>query len=436
MDRDALWALFEWRRREGRKPLLIQGARQVGKTWLMREFGRRHFDRVAYVNFDHNPAMERLFSSDMDTARLVRGLEIETRTAIDPDRTLLIFDEIQECSGALASLKYFCEQLPRQALLAAGSLLGVAIKHGGLSFPVGKVDFLQLHPLTFEEFLGAMGEDALLRTIRDLDFPLLSTFRDRLIRWLGTYFFAGGMPEAVANFAEFRSFPRVRELQNNLLRAFQSDFAKHIPSASIPKAHLVWRSLPAQLAKGNRRFIYRDLHPGARAKEFEDALEWLQSCGLAHGVPRVSKPGLPLAAYRDGDAFKLFALDVGLLCAMAGLDERTLLEGNRIFEEFKGALAEQFVLQQLKTSPAFDFAHWASRTAEVDFLVQFGGQVIPIEVKATTNLQAKSLKFYCEKYNPPVALRCSLADHKASGQVIDVPLYLCGQVSKILRASL
>ncbi|MDR3316905.1 MAG: DUF4143 domain-containing protein, partial [Puniceicoccales bacterium] len=425
--------LQEWKARGNPKPLLIQGARQVGKTRLMREFGRRSFEEMAYVNFEQNSQAVRIFDGDISPGNLLEKLEIETAIKLGTRTSLLILDEIQECPHALKALKYFSEEMPGFPILAAGSLLGVALRHQKISFPVGKVEFLTIHPLTFNEFLLALGEGALLQKIKELNFPFIRTFREKLENLLRTYFYVGGMPEAVSLFSQTRDHGRVRSVQLDLLRAFQADFSKHIPSYSIPKLGLIWRSIPARIANGNGRFFWGELGKGARARDFEDALEWIRECGLVYRVNRIGKPDVPLMSYEDGNAFKLFFLDTGLLCAMAGLDGRSLIVGNKIFKEFKGALTEQFVLQQLiAMCEEHHVCYWEGRTAEVDFLLQLGGDVVPIEVKSAMNLRAKSLGVYCEKYEPKFAVRTSLADFKTVGNLIDIPLYCIEQIVKIL----
>lgn len=424
MERMAMESLLRWKGRNNRKPLIIRGARQVGKTWLMKEFGKRFYENTIYVNFDHDAQMKRLFEEGGNVRRLVTGLELFAGYKIDPERTLLIFDEVQEVPEALKSLKYFYEDAPEYQILCAGSLLGVAL-HKGTSFPVGKVDFMDLHPLSFFEFLGAMGKGQHMRLLQEGDWGMASTFRQEYTELLRQYYFVGGMPEAVQSFCEKGDFSEVREIQRRILAAYEQDFSKHAPLETVPRIRMLWNSIPAQLAKENKKFLYGLIREGARAKEYELALLWLSDCGLVHKVHRVNAARLPLKDYEDLKAFKLFFVDVGLLACMVGLRRSVLLEGNALFTEFKGALTEQFVLQQLKTKEGLQVWYWTNDrgTAEVDFVVDDGERIIPVEVKAEINLQAKSLKVYREKYAPPLSVRASMADYRRDGEILNLPLY-------------
>ncbi len=424
VNRTAINELYRWKERKRRKPLIIRGARQVGKTWLMQEFGRVAFSHTVYINFENNQAMKSLFSGDFEIKRLITGLELYSGHKIDPDNTLMLFDEIKEEPKALTSLKYFYENAPEYKIICAGSLLGVAL-HPGTSFPVGKVEFLDLFPLSFNEFLSAVGYEKYNKLLEDGDFDLASDFRNKFIEQLKYYYYVGGMPEAVSSFATERDFEEVREIQSQILSAYEQDFSKHAPPDLVPRIRMLWESIPGQLSKENKKFIYGLVKEGARAREYEMALLWLNDCGLAHKVQRVNSPKLPLKAYEDLKAFKIFILDVGLLSCMAGLKRRTLIEGNRLFTEFKGALTEQFVLQQLKTFKGLGINYWTNDrgTAEIDFLVDNGEDIFPVEVKAEQNLKAKSLKAYRERFAPPLSLRISLADYKAEEGLVNVPLY-------------
>ena len=424
--------LVGWKNSLTRKPLIVRGARQVGKTWLMQEFGSLHFSNVAYVNLDNNTGMQRVFAGDFDLKRLLSALQIESGTSITPDDTLIILDEIQESPEALAALKYFYEQAPEYHIVSAGSLLGVAMHHG-TSFPVGKVEFMDLHPMSFEEFLLATGDGGLANLLAEMDWALIATFRDKYVQQLRSYYFVGGMPEAVASFASERNYSLVRGIQQNLLTAYDQDFSKHAPIAIVPRLRMVWESIPSQLAKENRKFLYGSLRKGARAKDFELAIQWLRDCGLIVQVARISKPAVPLTAY-TANGFKLFMLDVGLLAAKSGLDEKSILGGNRIFEEFKGALTEQFVLQQLQSCAEITPCYWSRErgSAEVDFVFQIGHEVLPLEVKATENLQAKSLKSYFANYSPSVAIRTSTSDFRREEWLINLPLYAISQIRKVI----
>ena len=432
MYRVAIEKLYKWKVCKHRKPLIIEGARQVGKTWIMKEFGRLSYTYTVYINFDSNSRMSELFASDLDTDRLIMGLELYTGRKIDPDNTLLIFDEVQEVPRALASLKYFYENAPQYHIICAGSLLGIAL-HEGTSFPVGKVDFLKLYPLSFQEFLMAVGNERFAELLYKCDYEMVTSFKQTYIDALKQYYFIGGMPEAVQSFIENKDFNEVREIQKRILAAYEQDFSKHAPNEIVPKIRMLWSSIPSQLAKENKKFIYGMIREGARAKEYETAIMWLTDCGLVHKVSRVNAAGIPLKAYEDLKAFKLFVLDVGLLGCMTGLRQRTLLDGNDLFVEFKGALTEQYVCQQLKTIDDLGIYYYTNDrgSCEVDFVVDTGEQIIPVEVKAEVNLKAKSLKTYREKYSPEIAVRTSMADYKKEDWLVNLPLYAIEQLHKI-----
>jgi hypothetical protein len=416
--------LIKWKNAKARKPIIIRGARQVGKTWLMKEFGNKHFDNVAYVNFDNNKNMKTLFEGDYDISRLIEGLQIETGQRIHAQTTLIIFDEVQEVPKALSSLKYFYENAPEYAIAAGGSFLGIAL-HSGTSFPVGKVDFYTLYPLSFREFLEAVGEEGLAGLLHDRDWKLVSAFKVKLTDLLRKYYYVGGMPEVVAEYATSKDYGEVRRIQGQILYAYEQDFSKHVPHSVVPYVRSVWKSVPAQLARENKKFSPGVIRKGSRLKEYELALQWLCDCGLLYQVKQVSKPSLPLVSY-ETNAFKIFMHDVGLLAAKSDLDVKTLLDGNRIFEEFKGAFTEQYVLQEMVANGKALF-YWASSgDAEVDFVFKHGGDVFPLEVKAEENLQSKSLKVYAEKYTPPIALRASMKDYRRESWLINIPLCAIG----------
>lgn len=424
MYRAAIEKLYRWKKSTRRKPMVIEGARQVGKTWLMKEFGKQAYSDTVYINFDSNSAMAELFASDLNTERLILGIELYAGRKIDADNTLLIFDEVQEVPRALSSLKYFYENAPQYHIICAGSLLGIAL-HGGTSFPVGKVDFLSLHPLSFKEFLRAVVGERFTELLDRQDYPMITSFKQTYIDALKQYYFVGGMPEAVQSFAEEKDFNEVREIQKRILMAYEQDFSKHAPIEMVPKIRMVWNSIPGQLAKENQKFIYGLVREGGRAKEYEAAIMWLCDCGLVHKVSRVNAPGIPLKAYEDLKAFKLFIVDVGLLGCMTGLRQRILLDGNDLFTEFKGALTEQYVCQQLKTLEDLGVYYYTNNrgSCEIDFVIDTGEQVIPVEVKAETNLKAKSLKTYREKYRPEISVRTTMADYKKEDRLINLPLY-------------
>lgn len=425
MRRQAIEQLKQWKNRKNRKPLILKGARQVGKTWLMKEFGRTEFKYTAYVNFDNNQHMADVFNGDYNIDRLLMAINIETGVKIVPEETLIIFDEIQENPKAIASLKYFYEDAPEYAIIAAGSLLGVAI-HKGVSFPVGKVDTLELSPLSFREFLWAVGEDGLVRLIDEMNVALIEPFRDKYVDWLKKYYYIGGMPEVVASFIEEKDFVEVRHLQKRIIEMYESDFSKHTAEHELPRIRMVWNSIPMQLAKENKKFFFGKIREGARAKDFEIAIEWLLDCGLIKKVYNVSKPALPLKAYTEFSAFKLYLLDVGLLAAMTDLDAGTILEGNAIFVEFKGALTEQYVLQQLIAETEYIPYYYTETKSEgeIDFLIQKESKIVPIEVKAEENLRAKSLREYTKKFQPEYAVRTSMSNYREQDWMTNIPLYL------------
>ena len=432
MYRIAIEKLYKWKNSKRRKPLIIEGARQVGKTWLMKEVGKQAYADTVYINFDSNSRMADLFSADLDTDRLIMGLELYAGRKINPDNTLLIFDEVQEVPRALASLKYFYENAPQYHIVCAGSLLGIAL-HQGTSFPVGKVDFLKLYPLSFSEFLMATGNERFAELLKKQDYEMITSFKQTYIDALKHYYFVGGMPEAVQSFAESKDFNEVRAIQKRILAAYEQDFSKHAPNEIVPKIRMLWNSIPSQLARENKKFIYGLVREGGRAREYETAIMWLSDCGLVHKVSRVNAAGIPLKAYEDLKAFKLFIVDVGLLGCMTGLRQRTLLDGDDLFVEFKGALTEQYVCQQLKTIEDLGVYYYTNDrgSCEIDFVVDTGEQIVPIEVKAETNLRAKSLKTYRERFEPELSVRTSMADYKKEDWLLNLPLYAIEQINKI-----
>lgn len=430
MKRFAMQFLEDWKNDEDRLPLIIKGTRQVGKTWLMKEFGAVYFEKCAYINFDRNFRMKQLFSGDFDTDRIMQGLSIECGVDIIPESTLIILDEIQEVPEALQSLKYFSEDdRYHYYIIAAGSLLGIAL-HAGTSFPVGKVDSMELYPLSFTEFLDATGNTALLNLIQKHDFEMMAAFRDKYIDLLKTYYYVGGMPAAVNEYVKSKSMQKVRRIQKRLLSDYEQDFSKHPPKEAVPRIQAVWDGIPSQLAKENKKFIYSVLREGARAKDYELAIQWLTDCGLCHKVGRIKKPGIPLKAYQDLSAFKLYLADVGLLAAMADLDAKTLLQGNDIFTEFKGALTEQYVCQQLLSDVQTTPYYWSaeSSSGEIDFVLQYNGMVIPVEVKAEENLNAKSLRSFVSKNHLEFGIRTSMSDFRKQEWMINLPLYAISEI--------
>lgn len=431
MYRYAINNLIEWKNSPNHMPLIIKGARQVGKTWLMKEFGKTQYKKVAYISFDSNPRLDTLFQKDLDVKRLLDGLNIEVGFNITPKDTLIIFDEIQENPLALTSLKYFCENAPEYDIVAAGSLLGVA-HHKGTGFPVGKVEYLNLYPLSFKEFLLAMNENQILGIIDKNDFEMQKVFKERIIDLLRRYCYVGGMPKAVLSFSQEQDYNLVRKIQRNILSDYESDFSKHIPPEQVERTRLLWNAIPSQLVKENKKCMYGKIKQGARAKDFEIALNWLIDSGLVHKVSRVTEPNMPLKAYEDVSAYKLFLLDVGLLGAMTDLDSRSLLENDKLFNDYNGAITEQYVLQEFKTIGELPVFYWASNKAELDFLIQYQNNIIPVEVKATINLQAKSLKSFRQKYEPKISVRTSLADYEENAGLFNIPLYDIENVKEII----
>lgn len=435
MRRTALGFLQKWKQKKTRKPLIIRGARQVGKTWLMKEFAKNEYENFAYINFEDNQQLKTLFLNDFDIPRILLAIQIATGIKPEPNKTLIIFDEIQEAERALTSLKYFRENAPEYHVVAAGSLLGIAL-HENTSFPVGKVEFLNLYPLSFTEFLEALGEHDLNNLIQTQQWVMINTFKTKYIELLKQYYYVGGMPEVVSSYVINQDFSEVRQIQQQILNSYEQDFSKHAPTDVVPRIRMVWNSVPAQLSKENRKFIYGLIKQGARAKEFELALAWLMDCGLIHKINRVSKPSLPLKAYEDMGAFKLYLLDIGLLGAMANLDVKTLLDGNLIFTEFKGALTEQYVLQQLVTDAEISIFYWSSEKSdgEIDLLIQYKNEVVPIEVKAAENLQAKSLRAFVEKNKSKMAIRTSMSDFREEIWLTNLPLYAINELTGYLES--
>ena len=424
MRRFAMQKLIEWKEKNNRKPLIIMGARQVGKTWLMREFGRSCYKKTAYVSFYNNNRMKNVFETDFDIDRIIMSLNIETGISITPGDTLIILDEIQDAPKVLESLKYFCEDATEYHVVAAGSLLGVAI-HEGVSYPVGKVELLDLYPLNFREFLCAMDENGLADALDSKDYTLIDGFSDKYLFWLKNYYFTGGMPAVVEQFRQQKDYNAVREIQKEIVRQYQGDFGKHIDAKDLPRIRMVWESIPMQLAKENKKFFFGQIKKGARSGDFEVAIQWLQDCGLIYKVNRVNEPHVPLAAYKNFSAYKLFMLDVGLLGAVSELDAESILDGNDIFVDFKGALTEQYVLQQIVSDTPYTPFYYGTEKAtfEQDFIIQKGKMIVPIEVKAEGNLKSQSLKAFCDKYHPDAAVRISAMKYINQGWMENIPLY-------------
>ena len=417
--------LVKWKNKKNRLPLILKGARQVGKTWLLNEFGKTAFDDVLYINFENAPGLKESFDGDISSQRIIDLLGALHGKRVKPQKTLLIFDEVQEIPRALTALKYFAETAPEYAICCAGSLLGVAL-HSGTSFPVGKVDFLALQPFNFEEFLLANGEEALIEFVRsDGIRKIPKAVTDKLTDYLKLYFVIGGMPAAVASWIDTRDFSEVERRQLGMLETYENDFSKHAPKNIVPKLRYLWSSVPSQLAKENKKFIYGLVREGARARDYEEAMLWLLDSGLLRKVGRVTKAAVPLKAYEDLKAFKLYHLDVGLLRVMSELSPDAILDGIRIFEEFKGALTEQYVLSELSGNAFIrNIYFWTSEaTAEVDFVFADNKSFYPVEVKAGENLQARSLRVFRERYSPRLAIRTSLSNLRLDDGLLNVPLF-------------
>lgn len=433
LERKVQKKLLRWKEDPARKPLLLQGARQVGKTWLLQEFGKKEFKDVAYFNFEEQPELKQFFENTKDVERILQNLSLVHRREILPQHTLIVFDEIQECNAVLNSLKYFCENAPSYAVAGAGSLLGVAMSRGN-GFPVGKVHFIEVGPLDFSEFLAA-SEPQLVKYIEGLDAiaPLPDIFFNQLTDKLKMYFISGGMPEAVVSLLEM-GVEKTQETLKNILNAYTLDFSKYAESRDIPKINHIWLSIPSQLAKENKKFIYKKVRSGARGREYEDALMWLSQAGLIYRVFRCNKPALPLSAYDDVSAFKTYLLDVGILRRLSQLDPVAVKEGNRLFTEFKGALTENFVLQHLIANFENQPRYWNSgNKAEVDFLLQSKNKIIPIEVKSDENIKSRSLAIYHQKFKPSLRIRYSLKNLELRDCMLNIPLFMAGHTGKLLE---
>jgi len=436
MYRKLIEDLKKWKISPHRKPLILQGARQTGKTWIMKEFGKTEYKNTAYLFCQENPVLENLFNAPFDKERLLNGFQLLCGFKIEPSDTLIIIDEIQDIPKAITALKFFYEQAPEYHIICAGSLLGVSL-HEGISFPVGKVNFLNLYPLSFSEFLMANGKEqhASLINSKNPDSELVKSFSQDFTEYLRYYFFIGGMPEVVAAWTETKDFNEVRRVQKELLKTYENDVSKHTSEETANKIRQIWDSLPSQLAKENKKFLYSVVKESARAREYENAINWLKNAGLITKVYRTNKPGIPLKAYEDLEAFKIFIIDTGLLCSMTNLSAKVLLEGNKLFTEFKGALTEQFVCQQLISEFGIEPYYWSSKdgTSEIDFIFQNDDEIIPIEVKAEVNLQAKSLKIFRETYGTQTAFRFSLSDYANHGVLKDCPLYALPMIREFLK---
>ena len=434
MERNVMKELLLWKDKANRKPLILQGARQVGKTWIMKEFGKEAFEYTAYINMDNNDRMRMTFDRDFDISRIIEELGIESGTKMVPGKTLIIMDEVQEVPKAISSLKYFCENAPEYHVIVAGSLLGVAM-HRGISYPVGKVDLLSMYPMTFVEFLNAVGEQELAAQISDYESDVHTVFADKYVSLLKKYYYIGGMPEVVKSYIDEKDYSLVRKIQNAILQLYEQDFGKHIDNKTeLERTRMVWNSIPMQLSKENKKFFFGKIKKGARSADYEISIQWLIDCGLLNKVHCVNKPGMPLRAYKEFSAYKLFMVDVGLLGAMSNLDSRSILEGNEIFTEFKGALTEQYVHQQLVSSTDLELFYYSnqSSTNEIDFLTQIESYIIPIEVKAEENLNSKSLKAYVDKYSPDKSVRFSMKNYVEQDWLINMPLWEVSEIVTVI----
>ena len=415
--------LISWKENSQRKPLILNGARQVGKTYILKAFGKLHYRNVAYVNLDSQKELAKVFEQDFNVTRIIRSLSAFLNIHIEPQHTLIVLDEVQECPAALHALKYFCEDAPEYHVVVAGSLLGISM-HGNSSFPVGKVDMLRMFPLTFEEFLMALGEEQLIKLMKDGETEVIDTLSGRFVDCLRQYYYTGGMPAVVKEYITSGNLQSVRQLQKQILFDYRRDFSKHAPAEQVPRINLVWDSIPAQLARESKKFIYGALKKGGRAKEFEMAIQWLIDAGLVYRVYRANKPSLPLKFYEDLSAFKLFSLDVGLMGAMADSPAEAVLVNNQAFVEYKGAMTELYVLTQLQPTgiPIYYYSSNDS-LSEIDFLVQSGARIVPIEVKAEVNVKSKSLSAFIQKHPDLTGLRLSLLPFQTQDWMENRPLY-------------
>ena len=423
MYRNIIGQLKEWKNREHRKPLVLAGARQVGKTYILKRFGEQEFANMAYINCDDNELAKNLFAQDYDIRRILLAIGAITGQSIEPGRTLIVLDEIQEAPRGLSVLKYFCENAPQYHVAVAGSLLGITM-HKGEAFPVGKVEVLHIYPMTFDEFLLAKGKDRMVDILRSKDWDTVKLLRNEFVKALREYYFVGGMPEAVGEFIGSNDVMKVRNIQNDILYAYQKDISKHVPASEANRISMVWQSMPSQLVKENKKFIYGVAKPGGRAKDFEVAIQWLMDAGLVYKAERVSRPKMPLKFYVDISSFKLFLLDCGLLGAMSETPPETLLVADNGMEESKGAFTENYVMSQLVATCASSVFYYSNDARlEIDFLIQHGRDIVPIEAKAEENLRSKSLSTFVASHPELHGLRFSMSDYREQDWMTNVPLY-------------
>ena len=441
MERLIMHKLLDWKNSPYRKPLILKGVRQVGKTWVLKEFGKRYYENVAYFNFDENEEYKQFFETTKDVDRILQNLMLASGENIAPEKTLIIFDEVQGCPKVINSMKYFCENAPQYHIACAGSLLGITLAKPS-SFPVGKVNFMQIDPMTFTEFLFANGDENLANYLESVDTlePIPEAFFNPLQEKLKMYYVTGGMPESILMWTEARDVSAMQEALSDIIDAYERDFAKHPNVSEFPKLSMIWKSIPSQLAKENKKFLYKVVKPGARAREYEDALQWLVDARLVHKIYRSTAPGLPMSAYDDIAAFKIYMVDVGLLRRLAQLAPTAFGEGNRLFTEFKGALTENFVLQTLLTQFEVVPRYWSQNNPpyEVDFLIQRENDIIPIEVKSETNIAGKSLRKFKELFPDQVKLRVrfSLNNLKLDDDVLNIPLFMADHADRLIGLAL
>lgn len=434
MKRLVIDELVKWKESTNHKPLILKGVRQCGKTYILKEFGKEHYENVAYFNFEQDKSLSRVFDNDFDIKRIVYELSIISKSKIEQGKTLIIFDEIQECGNALTSLKYFNENGNGYHVACAGSLLGIAL-HKNVSFPVGKVDFITLYPMSFYEFLIAAGEESLYEYLITFKGKSVSeAIAPKIINLLKQYYVVGGMPEVVDNWIKNQDIQEVEQIQQQIISSYELDFAKHADIKDFPKLTAIWSSIPNQLSKPNSKFIFSQVKKGYRAKDLEDALEWLVDAGLVYKVTKIEKPYIPLSSYADSSFFKIYLSDVGLLRRMANVPADVILDSSSIYSEFKGAVTENFVLNELTKTLRAPLYYWTSdNSAEIDFVVQSNSCVVPIEVKSETNVKARSLSVYIDKYQPKYAIKTSMKSDVGGDRIYQLPLYLINQINRFIK---
>ena len=420
MDRLAMLELIRWKNKTDRKPLFIRGARQVGKTWLMKEFGLNEYNDLAYIDFETTRSLQTLFEQNLDTDRIFTAIQIQTGVTIN-NNTLLVFDEIQAAPSAISAIKYFYENVPDIHIIAASSLAGNVFD---TKEDISYMECMDMHPMNFSEFLAGVGEQPLLDLIESRDWNLINTFREKYLKLLKDYCYVGGMPEAVIAYSYNHEPKKSREVHKKILALYKKDFNSS-PGDISSRISTLWESVPTQLFKENKKFIYKVMKPGARAREYEPVISWLSACGLIYKINRVSNPEMPVSEHEDKDAFKVFPMDTGILCAMCNMDVKILNNGNRILSDFDGAITEQYVAQQLISNGFIDVYYWSSDTsrAEVDFLIHFDEKIVPVEVKAEENSKAKSLRVFCDRFNPQLSIRISTSDFRKDDWMVNLPLY-------------